>query len=226
MNEISVLNDKNDVKLVPQDPYLFLKENVALALDGSPIAAAIAAILIHMKYDVNNEFTCMYDQFLYMVLESKDSELIVCVGEEIFEGKILAVNAELAYKFFLKDDELSGFMWAYVAARILRTINPKKSRELLQRSIKSGHIPSLMLKQILDCERIPVIGFFMRAIYYSIGGIRVMKALNGADPVRRLWRYRDFAASPISEIDEVIGCDRRRPFEGLKALAKQSARAS
>jgi hypothetical protein len=212
-----------DLASPKEDLRTLLAESVRSAELGNPVAAAVAASLIHLKHDKGNDFTANYDHFLTRVLESQDAELMVCVGEEVLAGDLFAENVEQAYRFFRRADDLSGFMGAYVAAKILRDVNPKKSRELLQHAIKAGHIPSLMLMHALSFRRVPLFGPLLRLVFFFADGIRITRAFDDPNLALRFWRYRDMSTAPIPPVDESIGQDRRRPLDGLK-LALNAAK--
>jgi hypothetical protein len=215
---IDTSNGNFDLNVPPIDLDLFLRENLISIKEGNPIAAAAVASLIYRKLFDGKNSPLNYEQLLSMTLESKDSELLVCIGEEILHGKIFASDMELAFRFFDRSDATSGFMGSYISAILVKNLHPPKSKEFLKNPIKYGHIPSVILKHYLDCIQLPFLGFFLRPFYFLLDGYRIWQALNSDNLHARFWRYRDIVNTPLSYIDERIGKDRRAPLKGLKEI--------
>jgi hypothetical protein len=204
-------NGSYDLATPPDDPRALFAESVSAAAGGNPVAAAIAASLIHLNFGTAAGSSADYDALLQQVLDSEDAELIVCVGEEILAGNIFDLNVDLGHRFFERADQISGYMGSYAAAVLLIKINPDRAIEILGRSADVGHLTSLALKRVLENNRRAIFGRYMRIIHALAIGIQLILTRDKADLGWRLWRYGDLS-------NQTGGSDRRRPLEGLKLL--------
>ena len=197
------------------------------ARSGDACAAAMLAMLIHLYKDVAQRMgiTAQYQWLLSQSLQTKDPELLACVGEELVKGKLLARDAKSAHKAFRRADELSGFMGAYALGRLAAATHPDFAIRKLRRARMAGHLPSAVLEHRLRSKRLPLAGFLLRWWFAVVDTCRLYAAVAAKDR-RRLWRAGDYlrGAKGTSAWAVVIGgSERGYPFTRIDTFVPAKA---
>jgi hypothetical protein len=203
--------------LVKQTMITFLDE----ARGGDAAAAAMTAMLLQLYPKIAQEvgMSAQYEWLLAQCLQSKDAELLACLGEELMKGKRLATNAKMAHRAVEKSNEISGFMGAYVLGRFAAPHKPDFAIKQFRKGRKAGHIPSAMHGHYLVSKRIPLIGVLVKYGFKVFDGIVLWRAIQSKDKAR-LWRALDFARSERARrnFHEILGPDRVNPFARIEAI--------
>ena len=218
--------DSADRKLVARTMTAFFAE----ARAGDAAAATMTAMLAHLYPEVGTDLgvSAQYDWLLTQALQSKDPEVLACLGEELFKGKRLAADAERAHKAFTKSNTLSGFMGAYVLGRLVAPLKPDFAITNLRKARLAGHIPSAILEHRLVAKRIPFVGFLVRWCFTIFDFPRLWAAIR-LKQKERLWRALDFIRRPAhqKEFEELVGGpDRANPFARIDELLSALVKAS
>jgi hypothetical protein len=198
-----------------------IADKIALSRDGDRMAAVIAAMLIHRFPDVARKtgVNMQYESLLEAAFLSKDSELLICIAEEIRAGKNLAANGRLTGRFLERADSLSPFMGAYVLGRSVVSRNETLALRFFSKAANAGHIPSIVCLHKLQCKRIPLIGRLVRFFYAFSEAMLIRRALaENTNLYERFWRHTDFFKE--REITEKLPMDRAHPFSDIYALAR------
>lgn len=203
--------------LVRQTMLLFLDE----ARAGDAAAAAMTAMLVHRYPKIAQEegTSSQYGWLLAQCLQSKDAELLACLGEELIKGKRLAADGKLAHRALAKSSEISGFMGTYIRGRFLAAHKPELAIKQLRKGRMAGHIPSAMLEHHLVSKHIPLAGVLVKHWFKVFDSIVLGRAIQSKQKAR-LWRVLDFAKSEsaLRNIHERIGPDRANPFARIEAI--------
>jgi len=189
---------------------LLLEAKLAEADAGNAIAAAGAAMLIHLwpevakKSGVNSRYQLLISQ----VFQEGDPELLAAVGEELVNGKNLASDGKLAGRFFERANTHSPFMGAYMMGKYLVSKNPRLAVQLLKKAQLAGHIPSAILRHKVIANQFPFVGGIVRFYFFIQDWFSIWKAVGKEGLKDRLWRYRDLTRMSAVLLDEKIGEDR------------------
>jgi hypothetical protein len=196
------------------------------ARGGDAAAAAMTAMLIHLYPEIAQEegVSAQYEWLLAQCLQSKEPELLACLGEELMKGKRLAANAKMAHRALEKANEVSGFMGAYILGRFLAAQKPELAIKQLRKGRMVGHIPSAMYEHHLVSKRIPLVGVLVKWWFKVFDGIVLWRAVQSRDKAR-LWRALDFARSDsqLRSFHELLGPDRVNPFVRLESIVANSS---
>jgi len=193
---------------------------MARAKLGDTVAAVEAAICIHFLPDTmpqskNDE---LYGELIERALKSVNSEILVCTGDELVEGKFLKKDLKAAHEFYFRADQYSGYMGAYALGRLHFRVKSELSERLFKKAGKNGHIPSVLLHHELACKRIPLFGYFVRMILALIDVIGIQLALRSSNVQDRFWRYQDITFGAYPVLDAKLREDRLKPYESVKRL--------
>jgi hypothetical protein len=216
-----------DSELVKQTMAALLVE----ARAGDAAAAVMTAMLVHLYPEIaaDSGTSTQYEWLLAQSLQSKDPELLACLGEELLKGRLLATDAKRAHKALMKSDELSGFMGAYVIGRLAALgKNAAFAIKNLRKARLAGHIPSAALEHRLVSKRIPLVGIFVKWWFTVFDFLLLWKAIRFKEK-KRLWRALDFWRSKgaSKEFQELVGGpDRVNPFMRIDAILSSVSEAS
>lgn len=158
-----------------------------------------------------------YSSLLAKALQSRDAELLVCIGEELMKGHKLASDVALANRFFDRADELSSFMGSYAMALLVSNQNPDLAITLFRKGERAGHIASSIRRHNITSRRIPLIGFLIRSLLALKDTLVALRAINSSNVNLRFWRYRDVYRNPLDVVDQKIGADRATPFSDIES---------
>ncbi len=200
---------------------------LAEARGGDAASAAMTAMLIHCYPTVAQQqgLSTLYHSLLAQTIHSKDPELLACLAEELVIGRRLAADARMAHRSLTKSNELSGFMGAYVVARLVAAKKPKLALKYLRKGREAGHIPSMVLENHLKARRLPRFARVLCMWINVLDFFRSWRAVSRKDR-RKLWRGTDTisGAAMKKRFLETIGPDRATPFSRIEAFIPVKAR--
>jgi hypothetical protein len=208
----------------------YLVEEIARgAREGDPLSCAKLAMLIHLRPEHTQPLgiNSQYEYLLRNALHNANPELLVCVGDELGKGALLAKNGALSAQFFERADRASSFMGAYMMGRIVAAHGDVRlTNRFLDKAIAAGHTVSKVLKLRFNWARlryVPLVRpvFLTREIYAFLRAFEHAKD----DPSRlrlSFWRYKDLLPKGIADVDALLGEDRAHPFSDLAESVTKS----
>lgn len=195
-----------------------------MARNGSAIAAAEAAMLIHCfsKMAHAKRIGSAYNSLLTQAYSSSDAELLACIAEELAIGNRLARDIKRAHLFVSKADAISTFKGSYAIGRLFAKSDRKLAIRLFQVGSKVGHIPSMVYLCDLRYGAIPLFGPIIKRLFAIINAFKTRHAMRGSNFPKTFWRYRD-VSRPLVQIDTVFYPDRAMPFGGIEDITARTA---
>ena len=209
-----------------------LSESLEMARAGDAARAVEVAMLTHLFTDIASEhgLNTEYDRYLTLGSRTSDPELLVSIGEALFDGKLLARDVLRAIKFYFEADRFSPYMGAFMIARldVYFYKNRKVGRHMLQKAINVGHVSSAILRDRLLLRRIGPLKVFWRPVIAIIVTWRIIKALRDKTNLyAKFWRYQDVydVKRGTDIIAKHLSKDRVEHFQLVKELLNEKSLA-
>jgi len=188
------------------------------AREGDALSCAKLAMLIHVYPEQTRPLGINpnYERLLANALHNASAELLVCIGEELGKGALLARDGRLSAQFYERADRTSPFMGAYMLGRIVAARGDVRlTNRFLDKAIEAGHTVSKALKLRFDRVRWRYVPL-LRPIFLMAEMSAFIRAFGQTqdDPARlriSFWRYRDLVPKGIPVVDE-LSCRRPSAF--------------